>query len=51
MKKKCKWTYDDTHDMYETACGEAFCFMEGNRKDNGIKYCPFCSKPIDKRTK
>ena len=46
MSKKCKWTYDDTYDVWETTCKQAFCIDEGTPKDNGMKYCCYCGKPL-----
>lgn len=44
---KCKWEYDDMHDYYDTECDEAFTCIEGDLKDNKIKFCPFCGKEIN----
>jgi rRNA maturation endonuclease Nob1 len=45
----CKWKYQE--DAYEehwtTECGEAFVFFEGSPKDNHIRFCPYCGKPIE----
>ena len=43
---ECVWDYDELHDMWETACGQAWCCLEGTLKDNGIRFCPFCGKAI-----
>ena len=31
---------------YMTECGQEFCFIEGDRKENLFNYCPYCGKPI-----
>jgi hypothetical protein len=48
QKQTCKWTYsNDDCDMWETACGQAHQFMEGNPIDNHHKFCPYCGLPIE----
>ena len=42
----CIWTFDDIDGKRDTACGEAFCFIDGNPSDNGMKFCPYCGKPL-----
>ncbi len=44
--KECAWIKDESHDMYETSCGRAFCFINGGIKDNKMAYCPYCGKEI-----
>lgn len=49
MNDTCVWTSMEDFDgdpFYETQCGESFCFIEGDVKYNGIKYCPYCGKKI-----
>lgn len=41
-QKKCRWTYDETSEHYDTGCGKAWCFMEDGIEENGVKFCPFC---------
>ena len=45
-KGKCKWTYDENYDMWETDCGGAFCLESGTPADNKMKYCSYCGKMI-----
>lgn len=42
----CTWVYDDEDDYYETACGEAFTFIDGRLELHRFKWCPYCGKPI-----
>jgi len=50
-EQKCKWTYDDNYDMWETECGDAFCLTNGTPKTNKMKYCPYCGKLIEQALK
>lgn len=47
--KTCKWTCeDDGYDVeyYQSACGRAFCFMDGGPTENDYVYCPGCGGRI-----
>ena len=46
MATKCKWKYDETHEKWDTQCGEAFCLLDGGPKDNGMNFCPYCGKEL-----
>ena len=46
LKKPCVWTYDDVHDKWDTACGEAFQIECGGPSDNDMKFCCYCGHPI-----
>lgn len=42
----CKWEEENGYDSdgtYETQCDNMFTILEGNPKNNGFKYCPYCS--------
>ena len=39
---KCKWAYDNFHEMWETACGNAWTLCDGTPAENRMKFCPFC---------
>jgi len=42
----CIWKEEngiDTDGVYKTACDNIFTIMEGNPKNNGFKYCPYCA--------
>lgn len=43
---KCKWRYDETHEKWDTQCGNAHSFFEGGPKDNYYKFCPYCGKEL-----
>ena len=47
---RCEWTVDNNlpedDRLYSTACGEEFLFIDGSPKDNGLKFCCYCGKPI-----
>ena len=45
--EKCEWSLDPDG-VYETSCGEEFCFDYGGRvvEDNNFLFCPFCGKPV-----
>ena len=43
MDRECVWKHEnDESGYYETACGHAWQFTEGNLKDNRVVYCPYC---------
>ena len=41
---ECRWTENsnDESDYWDTACGEAFCFITGGPEENKMRYCPYC---------
>ena len=43
---ECVWTHQDTHDMYEAACGEAYCFIADGPRENSYRFCPGCGRKI-----
>ena len=42
----CKWTYDESEDMWTTECGEAWTFNEGGPTENSMSFCFNCGKKI-----
>lgn len=43
----CEWKlFDVEANAYDSTCGGAFWFGEGDTKDNGFNYCPYCGKKI-----
>jgi len=41
----CQWMYDD-NGFWQTTCEEAFCIEDGTPKDNGMRFCVYCGKPL-----
>lgn len=42
----CTWTYNDDSFAWDTTCKESFLLMEDGPKENCMKFCCYCSKPI-----
>lgn len=42
LDRTCAWRYDETHGKYDTSCGHAWTFTDGDRAENGLVCCPFC---------
>lgn len=44
----CEWTYDDNEyaPKWDSACGEAWCFIDGGPEENRVRYCHGCGKPV-----
>ena len=49
-QEDCLWEYDDVHGKYDTACGNAYCFIAGERR-NQFRYCPYCGRKIEENAK
>lgn len=49
-KPDCVWTFDADQGMYDTGCGEAWCFEEGGTAENKVKFCPFCQGAVREAT-
>ena len=45
----CLWIEDDDG-VYQTSCLHSFQFMDGTPERNGMKFCPYCGKPIGRQT-
>ena len=43
---ECIWKYDEDHDKWDTECGNAHCFIDGNITENNYTHCPYCGKYI-----
>ena len=43
----CRWTYDATHEKWDTECGTGFWFGEGGPSDNSYVFCPHCGERIE----
>jgi hypothetical protein len=47
-KKYCAWgPYDEDQGTFDTQCGQAHYFPEGNIEDNHYVYCPYCGRRIE----
>ena len=44
----CLWTPDTDYetDVHYSACGEAWSFIEGGPKENNVRFCQGCGKPV-----
>ena len=44
----CVWTQDTDYetDIHYSACGEAWSFIEGGPKENKVRFCQGCGKPV-----
>lgn len=42
LDRTCTWTYEAEESMYETACGQAFTFNDGDAEQNGVVFCYHC---------
>jgi len=48
----CEWIADFTEydtGQYETSCENAFVILEGTPKDNKMKFCCYCGKPLKEK--
>lgn len=45
-QEPCVWTEDDLDGKWDTACGNAFCFITAGPTENGLRYCPYCGRPL-----
>ena len=48
-KQYCLWIEDDDG-VYQTSCLHSFEFLFGTPEHNGVKFCPYCGKPIGRQT-
>ena len=46
--RTCEWIHEETtwSNYWETQCGDAFEFTDGNPKNSLWKFCPYCGKEI-----
>ena len=44
---KCRWTYNEDMEAWETDCGNAFCLENDDPADNHMDFCPYCGRPLD----
>ena len=41
----CHWT-EDSDGNYDTDCDQEFCMIGGTPKENGMRFCCYCGKPL-----
>jgi len=47
----CVWAQEDAWDMadtYNTQCGQCFTFIDGGPCEDGINFCCYCGKEIER---
>ena len=43
----CNWSLmDEDNGVWESACGEAWTFIDGGPQDNNVRFCQGCGKPV-----
>lgn len=46
----CEWDqWGDDFNTWDTSCGQAQCFIDGNVAENDYKYCQYCGKTIKEK--
>ena len=45
-KTNCEWI-DDEDGIWQTECGNAFCFEVDGPDENKFSFCPYCGKPLE----
>lgn len=43
----CEWHFDDEYEVvWESSCGELWSFIDGGPKENRVRFCHGCGKPV-----
>lgn len=44
----CRWQekMGPDEDFWQTACGQAWVFLEDGPAENGVKFCHHCGRPV-----
>ena len=43
----CEWDFDDEYEVvWESSCGELWSFIDGGPKENRVRFCHGCGKPV-----
>lgn len=51
-KPACEWSFDYTHEKWDTTCGEAFILSnDATIEENNMRFCPFCGGHIREAAK
>jgi len=43
----CFWKFRESDHSYETSCGKAFQFNEGDAAANGVTHCMYCGCSVE----
>lgn len=47
LEDACEWLLTDADNgVWESACGEAWTFIDGGPVDNSVRFCHGCGKPV-----
>lgn len=47
VPEACEWHLDDEENgIWQSACGEAWSFIDGGPVENSVRYCQGCGKPV-----
>ena len=48
--ERCVWTEDTWYgEVFDTDCGEKWVFETDGPKQNGMKFCCYCGKPLKEK--
>lgn len=43
----CTWRqFGPEDEAWETDCGNAFSLVDGGPSENGMRFCPYCGRPL-----
>jgi hypothetical protein len=45
----CEWRLDEDTDSYDTSCGEKWCFIDGDLRQNRVKFCAYCGRRVESK--
>ncbi len=45
--EKCVWKLDFGWEDWDTGCGKTYYIEEGGPKDNQMRFCCYCGKPLE----
>lgn len=45
---ECKWK-EDNDGCWWTDCGQGFVLADGTPKENDMKFCCYCGKPLEEK--
>lgn len=47
----CKWTEEENGEYWSTSCGADHCFISDTPEANGYRYCPYCGRKLETKTR